>query len=97
MRDHEGGVGTMTGVYYFSATGHSEAVARYFAATLDAPMYPIGEGCPAEVTTAVIVFPVYCQNVPLPVKVFLPGLKAENVVLIATYGRMGYGCECQGL
>ena len=81
----------MTGVYYFSATGHSEAVARYFAAALDAPMYPIGEGCPAEVTTAVIVFPVYCQNVPLPVKVFLPGLKAENVVLIATYGRMGYG------
>ena len=81
----------MTGVYYFSATGHSETVARHFAAALNAPLYPVGEEYPAVVTIAVIVFPVYCQNIPVPVKTFLAGLKAENVVLVATYGRMGYG------
>lgn len=81
----------MTGIWYFSATGHSEAVARYFAAALDAPLHAIGDGDPPLLATAVVVFPVYCQNVPLPVKRFLPRLKAENIVLIATYGKMGYG------
>ena len=81
----------MTGVYYFSATGHSEAVARYFADTMDAPMCPVEQENSEVLTTAVVVFPVYCQNIPAPVKDFLSALKAENIVLIATYGRMGYG------
>jgi len=81
----------MKKVFYFSATGHSKAVAQYFASALEAPLCRIGEAKPEEVTTAIIVFPVYCQNIPVLVKAFLPAVEAEDIVLIATYGKMGCG------
>lgn len=80
----------MSAVYCFSATGHSLAVAEYFARELNAPLFEIGKISPGT-DTAIVVFPVYCQNIPAPVKVFLPTLEAESVVLIATYGRMHQG------
>lgn len=41
--------------------------------------------------TAVVVFPVYCQNIPAPVMGFLTNLRAKYIVLIATYGKISYG------
>lgn len=81
----------MTRIYYFSAAGHSRAVAQYMARMLGAPLYEIGREPVLPADTAVIVFPVYCQNIPAPVKAFLPSILAENAALIATYGKMGYG------
>lgn len=40
---------------------------------------------------AIILFPVYCQNIPYIVKKFLKILDAESVVLIATYGKISCG------
>ncbi len=84
----------MTKVYYFSGTGHSLAVAQYFATMLGTKALPIEEAGrdlmqPCQV--AVVVFPVYCENVPQPVKGFLKNLAARNVVLVATYGKICYG------
>ena len=81
----------MSEVWYFSAAGHSREVARFFAEKLNAPLKEIEAGAKGCANRAVVVFPVYCQNIPEPVKVFLKALQAGQVVLVATYGRMGYG------
>lgn len=84
----------MIAVLYFTGSGHSRAVAEYFAEKLDCDAVSIGsvsatQLCSAE--TALIVFPVYCQNIPKPVKDFLKRIQAENIVLIATYGNISHG------
>lgn len=81
----------MREVFCFSAAGHSREVAQFFADALNAPLKEIDAKTQPKADTAVVVFPVYCQNIPEPVKGFLTRLNAKNVVLIATYGRMGYG------
>lgn len=80
----------MIRVFYFSATGNSREAARYLGKRLDACVYEIEAGVTAA-ETAVVVFPVYCQNVPEPVKRFLRILDARYVALVATYGGMGFG------
>lgn len=89
----------MTRIYCFSGSGHSLAVAEALAQLLDCEICPIEYNTVAE-DTAVVVFPVYCQNIPKPVKVFLGQFSAKYIVLIATYGKISYGnvlCEAQKL
>ncbi len=84
----------MTEVYYFSGSGKSRRLAEYFGKRLDAPIADITKICSESdfsAETAVVVFPVYCQNLPDPVAEFIPKLKAENIIFIATYGRKSYG------
>lgn len=83
----------MTGIYCFSGSGHSLAAANELSEILNCGVTEIGyefEYSPDE-DTAVVVFPVYCQNIPKIVKKFLRKLTAEHIVLIATYGRISYG------
>ena len=83
----------MTTVYYFSGTGHSFAVAQALSDMLDCSIHKIGFKTEntAPGNTAVVVFPVYCQNIPAPVKSFLKNLQARHIALIATYGKISYG------
>lgn len=81
----------MISVYCFSATGHSRAAARYLAQSLQCRLYELPELSAEPADTAVVVFPVYCQNMPEPVKPFLASLEAKYVALVATYGKMGCG------
>ena len=82
----------MTTVYCFSGSGHSMAVASKLAELLGCALCPIeAKGEPDEIGTAVVVFPVYCQNLPKPVKAFLKRLQAAHVALLATYGKISYG------
>ena len=81
----------MTEVWYFSAAGHSREVAEGIARALDAPLLEICRQAKPVAETAVVVFPVYCQNIPEPVKPFLQGIDAKHIALIATYGRMDHG------
>ena len=81
-------------VYYFSAAGSCRKIAEYFAHTLALPISEI-DGSPAETDTAIVVFPVYCQRLPAPLRSWLPKLKAEKAVLIAAYGRMHPGVALQ--
>lgn len=79
----------MTHVYCFSATGRSWKVADYIAGRLGTEVRDLEQASPCR--RAVVVFPVYCQNLPLPVKDFLPRLAAEQVALLAVYGGMSPG------
>ncbi len=83
----------MIKVYYFSGNGHSCTVAEACANLLKGDIAEIHDKAETalEVHTAVVVFPVYCQNIPDPVKGFLRGLRAKYTVLIATYGRISHG------
>jgi len=83
----------MTGVYYFSGSGHSRAVAAAISGMLHCGVAEIGRDSGVDLMdgTIVVVFPVYCQNIPAPVKTFLRNVRAEHVVLIAVYGKISYG------
>lgn len=81
----------MVEVYYFSGAGHSRQVAEFFAGRLDASSHQIRRDTKAVCDTLVVVFPVYCQNVPEVVAQFLRKSDAKHFVLVATYGRMSYG------
>lgn len=81
----------MTAVYYFSGTGHSRAIAEYIAGQLGCPPVSIERTEELCVTTAVVVFPVYSDNLPAPVRDFLHRLNCEHAALIAAYGRISRG------
>lgn len=81
----------MTHVYYFSGSGHSASVAAFLARTLDAPVTEITADTHGRADVAVVVFPVYCQNIPPIVKDFLKNLDATYLALIATYGKFSFG------
>ena len=77
----------MTSVYCFSGSGHSYAIAEYFARELQVPVVNIDRRlaeshCQADL--AVVIFPVYCQNIPAVVRDFFSKLDSKHVVLIAT-------------
>ncbi|MCM1043753.1 MAG: 4Fe-4S binding protein [Corallococcus sp.] len=81
----------MNAVIYYSNTNESKSIAQYLVAKLGYPLLDIfaAENCVWQ--NAVLVFPVYCQNIPQKVKKFLSCLKADNFAAIATYGKMSYG------
>lgn len=83
----------MINIYYFSGSGHSLKLAEHLGRMLGVPTLDISsvENECDDSDTAVVVFPVYCQNISEPVKSFLRKLSAKYVVLIATYGRFSYG------
>jgi hypothetical protein len=70
----------MITVYCFSGSGHSLAVSKELSKLLDCEIRPIDNKTTTE-DTAVVVFPVYCQNIPKPVKRFLKGLEAKYVAI----------------
>ncbi len=102
----------MTEIYCFSGSGHSLAVAEYYARVLNAPLFRLTKNFPRgtegkaataknnghsretgknRLSRVFVVFPVYCQAIPDPVKDFLKNLHAGNVTLIATYGGISHG------
>ena len=82
----------MAEIYCFSGSGHSMAVAEYISYRLQAPITEIRNNkLKIYIDTAIVIFPVYCQNIPPVVSSFLKLLKTKNIVLIATYGRISYG------
>ena len=81
----------MNAVVYYSNTNQSKRIAEYFSAKLNFPIFTLNSLPNATFERIVLVFPVHCQNAPNVVRQFLSRLKADNLALIATYGRMNYG------
>ena len=82
----------MTKIYCFSATGRTLEIAREFERRLGCGIEMISrdtEACPCELS--IVIFPTYCQNLPDPVRNFLPKMRSKRAVLIATYGKMAHG------
>ena len=80
----------MITIYCFSGSGHSLAVSKVLAQMLDCEIRPVDSKTVTD-DVAVVTFPVYCQNIPKPVKQFLKRMRAKHIVLIATYGKISYG------
>lgn len=84
----------MIKVFYFSGSGKSRRFAEYLGESLSSSVFDITKLFSADdyfAETAVVVFPVYCQNLPKPIIDFLPLLKAEKIAFAALYGRKSYG------
>lgn len=81
----------MIDVYCFSGAGHSAEVAAYCAERLGGRVISIGADTVCRGERVLIVFPVYCENLPPPVAGFLRRAEAGYAALIATYGGMSYG------
>jgi NAD-dependent dihydropyrimidine dehydrogenase PreA subunit/flavodoxin len=84
----------MNKIYCFSGTGHTKEIADYFATALNENIIDIRlntTDCDDNIDVAIVLFPVYCQDIPVAVKKLLPEIKAKYFVLIATYGKMSYG------
>ncbi len=81
----------MNAVVFYSSTGESKAVATYFADALEYPLLNIEADCANSYQNLVLVFPVYCQNIPEIVNSFLEKIKVSYLTVIATYGKMCCG------
>lgn len=81
----------MIDVYCFSGGGHSADVAAYCAERLGGRIICIGSDTVCRGERALIVFPVYCENLPPPVVGFLRRAEVGCAAFIATYGGMSYG------
>jgi len=81
----------MNAVIFYSNTGQSKAVATYFADATGYPLLDIETERADCYQNLVLVFPVYCQNIPTIVKAFLVKVRATNLTVIATYGKMCCG------
>ncbi len=81
----------MIDVYCFSGAGHSAEVAAHCAERLGGRVISIGEETKCRGERVLIVFPVYCENLPPPVAGFLRRAEAGCAAFIVTYGGMSYG------
>lgn len=81
----------MSVVVYYSNTGQSLAVGRFFAEKLCCPLIDIAQADSPHYDDLVLVFPVHSQNIPRAVKVFLKAVNVKNLTVIATYGKMCCG------
>ena len=81
----------MNAVVFYSNTGQSKSVAEYLATSLCYPIIDIEKIKNTCYKNLVLVFPVYCQNIPDVVKAFLQMAKIEHLTAVATYGKMCHG------
>lgn len=81
----------MNSVIYYSKSGESLKIAKYLSSKSNYLLQELGKQDNYLFENLIIVFPVYCQNVPKDVKSFLAKVRAENVSIIATYGKKSFG------
>ncbi len=81
----------MKAVVYYSNTGQSAAIASLIAKNVGFPVTDMRSCKSKTFDELVIVFPIYCQDIPEKVTEFLSGVSFEKIAPIATYGRMSTG------
>lgn len=81
----------MNCVIYYSNTGQSKRIAEYLAEKTTFPLFDMFQLTEYDFDTAVLVFPVHCQNIPDHVKNLLKLLRTKHLAVIATYGKMCCG------
>lgn len=81
----------MDKIFYFSGSGKSRRLAEFLGNKLDTEIFDIVNTADFSAETSIVVFPVYCQNLPDPVADFLKELKTTNIAFVATYGKKSFG------
>ncbi len=81
----------MNKIFYFSGSGKSKRLANFLGKEVGAEVFDLTKTSDYTADLAIIVFPVYCQNLPDPVIPFLRKLKTKKVSFVALYGRKSFG------
>ena len=84
----------MNAVIYYSNTGESKKIAQVLAQQTKYDLLDltnVSDVFERVFDNAVVVFPVHCQNIPATVRAFLKNFTANNLALVATYGKMCHG------
>ena len=81
----------VSAVVFYSNTGESRAIAAYLANKLGYRLAALEEEKTEKYQNLVLVFPVYCQNIPRAVAAFLKKAEAQCLAVIAAYGKMHHG------
>lgn len=81
----------MNAVVYYSNTGQSRTVAEYLAERLGYPALDAETCWETRFGCLLLVFPVYCQNIPEAVCGFLETVTADCLIPVATFGKMSCG------
>lgn len=87
----------MNGIIFYSNTNQGKNIAEYFAKKTGWEQYDLN--CPKQAQAlatiqferAVLIFPVYSQNIPIVVKTALKNLTSRYLTAIATHGKMCHG------
>jgi ferredoxin len=78
----------MNAVIFYSNTGQSRMIAEFLAEQMVWPCTDIHHCTAGHYRHLVLVFPVYCQNIPDAVKAFLARITTDGLTVVATYGKM---------
>ena len=81
----------MNAVVYLSYTGNSRKVASYAARKLSFPCLDLHETKERDFEHLLFVAPVHAERLPDEAISFLKEVKAEEMIIVATYGRMNHG------
>ncbi len=81
----------MNAVLYYSNTGSCHAIAQYAANLLGFPAMELLNTTEFIFDNLVLVFPVHCQSIPVPIRPVLRKITAGNVIILAAYGKMHFG------
>ena len=71
----------MNAVVYYSKTNESKKIAEYFSKKLNYNIIDIEIIDMFNFNNLILAFPVHCQNIPNPVKLFLNNIKVNNLTI----------------
>lgn len=81
----------MNAVIYYSNTLQSYKVAEYISQKTGFQLLDIINIKGQSFNLIYLVFPIHYQSVPKSIRPIVENIKANKAILIATYGKMGYG------
>ena len=81
----------MNAVVYYSNSNESYRIAQYLSDESTYQLIDLKNNNIVKFDNLILVFPVYCQNIPYEVKEFVKYIKVNNISLIATYGKKSFG------
>ena len=81
----------MNAVVYYSNSNQSYKIAKYLSYKSSYNLVNLKFNDNYVFNNLILVFPVYCQNIPDEVKKFVKKIEVKNISIISTYGRKSFG------
>ena len=81
----------MNAVVFYSNSGESRLIAEYLHSKSLYELIELEKTSCYDFDNLIVVFPVYCQNIPDVVKEFINKISVSNLSVVATYGKKSFG------
>lgn len=81
----------MNAVVFYSNSNESKKIAKYLGEKSNYEIFDLRLLNNFNFNNLIVVFPVYCQNIPDEVKEFIKKIRVNNISVVATYGRKSFG------